>query len=435
MEKGITKISVAGFKSIAEETTLDIKPLTLLAGANSSGKSSFMQPLLLLKQTLEAPYDPGPLLLDGNNVKFTSVDQLFTRQGRTSIQKFSVGVYSSTDLHKTVFRKSKQERLAVESNEFIELFTKQRLVIHDAMTENEMRKIIKSVPFINMSLQLQGSSILLMERSNFFLKILVKNATDHSTLTSLSSQSPAIGNITPVIGNIRSAIHVPGLRGNPQRAYQTTGTGPNFLGTFENYTASIIAHWHGKKELEQLCNHLSLLGLTSDITAKQLDDTKIEVMVGRLPKTGRSKADMVSIADVGFGVSQTLPILVALLAAEPGQLVYLEQPEIHLHPRAQRAMAEILVAAANRGVRVVAETHSSMLLLAVQTLIAKQKIKSDNVALHWFQRNNKSGLSDVSTAELDNAGRFGDWPVDFGDVELDAEGEYLDAVTLAERKR
>src|SRR5947207_15754977 len=71
----ITSISIAGFKSIVHERSIEVRPLTLLAGANSSGKSSMMQPLLLLKQTLEAPYDPGPLLLNGPNAKFTSVDQ------------------------------------------------------------------------------------------------------------------------------------------------------------------------------------------------------------------------------------------------------------------------------------------------------------------------------------------------------------------------
>src|SRR5262245_43730222 len=71
----ITSLSVSGFKSIVDEQTLGVRPLTLLAGANSSGKSSIMQPLLLLKQTLEAPYDPGPLLINGPNVKFTSARQ------------------------------------------------------------------------------------------------------------------------------------------------------------------------------------------------------------------------------------------------------------------------------------------------------------------------------------------------------------------------
>ena len=79
---GITKIAVKGFKSIAEEREIDIRPLTILAGANSSGKSSIMQPLLLLKQTLEAPYDPGPLLLDGPNVQFTLAEQFLSTVSR-----------------------------------------------------------------------------------------------------------------------------------------------------------------------------------------------------------------------------------------------------------------------------------------------------------------------------------------------------------------
>src|SRR6516165_6634739 len=71
----IEEIQVGGFKSISEEQNIELGPLTILAGANSSGKSSMMQPLLLLKQTLEAPFDPGPLLLDGPNVRFTSARQ------------------------------------------------------------------------------------------------------------------------------------------------------------------------------------------------------------------------------------------------------------------------------------------------------------------------------------------------------------------------
>src|SRR2546421_8246945 len=88
----ITRIDVRGFKSINQEQSIEIRPLTILAGANSSGKSSMMQPLLLLKQTLEASYDPGALLLNGPNVKFTQVDQLLSRTGRDgSAQCFEIG--------------------------------------------------------------------------------------------------------------------------------------------------------------------------------------------------------------------------------------------------------------------------------------------------------------------------------------------------------
>ena len=74
----IEEIRIAGFKSLAQETKLTVRPLTILAGANSSGKSSAMQPLLLLKQTLASPVDPGVLHIAGPNVQFTEYDQMFS---------------------------------------------------------------------------------------------------------------------------------------------------------------------------------------------------------------------------------------------------------------------------------------------------------------------------------------------------------------------
>jgi predicted ATPase len=154
---------------------------------------------------------------------------------------------------------------------------------------------------------------------------------------------------------------------------------------------------------------------------------QIELQVGRLPDVAPTRPeDRVNIADVGVGVSQTLPVLVALHAAQPDQLVYVEQPETHLHPRAQVALAQVLAAAAKRGVRVVAETHSSILLLGVQTLVAQGKLPADLVKLHWFTRE-KDGRTTIQSAELDEAGRFGDWPEDFDDVTLEAQKAYLDA--------
>lgn len=120
-------------------------------------------------------------------------------------------------------------------------------------------------------------------------------------------------------------------------------------------------------------------------------------------------------------------MVVALLQAKPGQLVYIEQPELHLHPRAQQALASILADAATRGVRVVAETHSSVLLLAVRTLVAQGKLDPELVKLHWFTRDSR-GATQISSADLDNLGAYGDWPVDFSEVEMQADNAYLDAV-------
>jgi predicted ATPase len=90
-------------------------------------------------------------------------------------------------------------------------------------------------------------------------------------------------------------------------------------------------------------------------------------------------------------------------------------------------MAEVLADAAKRGVQVVAETHSSFLLLGIQALAAEGKLAPDLVKLHWFSRGD-DGATKVTSADLDEKGRFGNWPADFDSVELYAQNRYLDAV-------
>jgi hypothetical protein len=97
----VDAINVKGFKSIAERQRIEIRPLTILAGANSSGKSSMMQPALLMKQTLESPYDPGPLRIDGPNVKLAGFDQLFWNTGIERGRSIEVGFESPNDARVT----------------------------------------------------------------------------------------------------------------------------------------------------------------------------------------------------------------------------------------------------------------------------------------------------------------------------------------------
>lgn len=233
---------------------------------------------------------------------------------------------------------------------------------------------------------------------------------------------------------IRDLIHVPGLRGNPDRSYPVAASGPRFPGTFTQYTASIVARWarEHSPNLAQLERGLGSLGLTWKVETRRISDANIELHVGRVPCPGPdSSKDLVNIADVGLGVSHVLPLLVALLEAKPGQLVFVEQPEIHLHPKAQVAMASLLADAARRGVQLVVETHSSMMLLAIQTLVAEEQLDPELVKLHWFSLDDRFGTTVVNSADLDEAGRFGDWPEDFDDVALQAQSKYLDAVEAA----
>jgi hypothetical protein len=398
-----------------------------------------MQSLLLLKQTLEAQYDPGPLLLNGPNVKFTSVGQFWPLlSGKESLEEFviTIGITDGAKIAFAFHRDKKNKRIDVKFNTYY--FTEGGFRLSKATSPEEVLDFLKSqAPHQYLESILYNKNIydMRIERTGFFLenaffprdKDKLSYPGDFSIPTLLSPRTPRFGGMGH---SIMEAIHLPGLRGNPERIYPVAAIGPRFPGTFERYVASLIASWtsDSSSEIGELSEDLKSLGLTWKIEANRIDDTQVELRVGRMPRPKQGGAkDLVSIADVGFGVSQTLPVVVALRAAQPGQLVYIEQPEIHLHPRAQVAMARLLVNAANRGVRVVAETHSSLILLAVQTLVAEGVIDPGLVGLNWFLRNEKDGITRIKTAELDEAGRFGDWPEDFDEVTLEAENRYLSA--------
>ena len=433
-DEGITKIAVTGFKSLAEECAIDIRPLTILAGANSSGKSSIMQPLLMLKQTLEAPYDPGPLLLEGPNVHFTSAEQFLSKclhpdlasglADKEGTDRFQIRI----ETHKrdffisvrTVFKKGSKGIEIVEmakTESTYEWPSSERTALYPGMPHEEIKSLADQY-WISTNFET-------VRPSRCFLRFESQDGQSSVDMTH------------DLEFRILNSIHLPGLRGNPERTYKPASTGPQYPGTFENYAAGIVHEWQETKDvkhLKKLINALYALGLTRQVGTKKIGDTRIELQVGRLLRDNAGETDMVNIADVGFGVSQALPVLVALIVARPTQLVYLEQPEMHLHPRAQVALAQVLADAAKRGVRVVAETHSSLLLLAVQTLVAKGSLPSELVKLHWFTRDD-NGATKIDTADLDEAGAYGDWPEDFDDVDLKAQSRYIKAAQsrLAER--
>jgi hypothetical protein len=423
--EGLTALRVSGFKSISESQRISLGPLTILAGANSSGKSSMMQPLLLLKQTLEATFDPGALLLNGPNVKFTSFSELLTRTPDYQAKVFEVAVeMGGAGLLGSTFGYTRKNGVRIVRTEL-----RQRDAVYDVSEDTPappLEALFGKHPEWNALQRFfeleDGDPSLVVERDRSFLRMRIKTG---------GSGNFVIDPVTydPFAEAIQAIIHLPGLRGNPERAYPLTAVQRQFPGTFESYVASVIADWqsHGDaRRLRALSADMTLLGLASEVVADVVSDTQIRLLVSRRLDAGLSPPDLVNIADVGVGVSQTLPIIVALITAERGQLVYIEQPEVHLHPRAQVAFAVILADAARRGVRVVVETHSSLLLLGIQTAIAERSLRPEDVHLHWFSRRD-DGTTVVTTAELDAAGSFGEWPEDFADVSLHTQDRYLSA--------
>lgn len=427
--EGITRITVAGFKSISQEQSIEIRPLTILAGPHGSGKSSIMQPLLLLKQTLEAPYDPGALLLDGPNVKFTSVDQLLSHNnGGKLMRTFHISIeIDSQETLTTEYTQDENNAFAVEQMIYNSNKVKYRLYV--GMPQDEIKKVLAGnlkaslrVPMHELSYLVKRFDIVLTQNRCFLTPVIQSRAGSAVTFP-LPSDLVAEHHILKL-------VYLPGLRGKLERTYPVAAVGTKFPGTFGNYTASVIEHWQtvgNNDKLEKLNRDLARLSLTSKVIARRIDDMQIELLVNRFAHSNEEGSeDMLSIAEAGLGISQALPVVVALHAANQGQLLYIEQPESDLHPRAQSTMAEVVVDAVMQGARLVVETHSPLLLRGVQALVAEGKLPPEMVKLHWFKLLD-DGSTQITSADLDKTGAFGDWPEDFHTVTLNSESRYLDA--------
>ncbi len=420
--------SVEGFKSIATEQSIELAPLTLLAGANSSGKSSIIQPLLLLKQTLESSFDPGSILLSGPNLNIASAEQILCRKNKNEFdKKFKISFNSSTSKYLSFIFENEEKGLLL--SELTQKSERDSITLNSDMLGKEVSTLPKHLQTMLKQLKKSGvETKTKLVRNRIFFDLVI-NFEDNERFMVVSFSDVFIKLISHL-------IHLPGLRNAPERTYQRASVEENtFQGTFDKYFASLILNWHEKRDmhkLEMLNENLFFLGLASAVNTKVFGNSEISLFVSRLLK--RSNYDFVNIADVGIGTSQVFPILVALIQAEPGQVVYIEQPETHLHPAAQAKLAKILVDAAKRSVRVVVETHSSILLLAIQTLIAEGRIESEKVKLHWFEKDDL-GHTRVSVGELDENGTYGDWPVDFGNVSMDLENAYLEAAEANQLKK
>ena len=417
----ITGVILHGFKCFRDRTLLDIRPLTILGGANSSGKSSAMQGLLLLKQTLEAPFDPGPLRLDGPIVRFSSARELVWGGDGAGSRALQVGLVTDRGASRGAVRWASEAHFSVELTVGEANLTLRGtssgdaggppvLVSPDTPDEELIRRFWP---------EYWARPTVTPERFFYWIGFPDDPSTGGWAAPSIE-EGPR--------QDLLEVLHLPGLRGNPERAYPLIRVPRRFEGSFgREYTAALLWDWHQRQDgrLDALSAQLGALGLTARVRMSRANDLAAEIQVARLSKV-QDVQNFVNISDVGLGVSQVLPVLVALQAAQPGQLVYIEQPELHLHPRAQAELGRILAATAARGVRVVAETHSLVLLRSIQVQVARGALAPDDAVLHWFRLDDE-GAAVVSSASPDASGAWGDWPEDLGDAALEMDERFMAA--------
>ena len=441
-------IEVAGFKALRAPARVDLRPLTLLAGANSSGKSSLMQPFLLLKQTMEAPFDPGPVLLDGPHVRFTELGQLFAR-GCTGAAVAAGAPPAPEGLAGAPYLLTGGATSHAASV---------RLDLHAAADG----AVGPSLAPIGLSVGTDAGWVRVADGASWLdlvgrlyppLEALGLAAHEGEVRVSVvarrglpfalrrtagpadASSSEAFAVPHALQTWLRTLLHVPGLRGQRERSFPianvaTDGDRIRVQGPFTDYVATVLLGWQGAADgrLAAVEADLARLGVARRLRAQRINAVAAQILVDRTPGAPADD-DLVELADVGFGVSTALPVVVALRATAPGQMVYVEQPELHLHPRAQLAMGHLLADAASRGVFVLVETHSRMILRAVQTAVAAQGgLGASEVSLNWFARDPITGFAQVEPAALDESGAFGAWPVDFSEAEAEADDAWLDLV-------
>jgi len=143
-------------------------------------------------------------------------------------------------------------------------------------------------------------------------------------------------------------------------------------------------------------------------------------------ETARGLSNSYRPTNVGFGVSYTLPVVTAILSAEPNDLILLEAPEAHLHPRGQSKIGELISLAAEAGVQIIVETHSDHVLNGVRVAIHQRKLSNQKTAVYYFQWNPKreDGATTVQQIPIDEMGRIAHWPEGFFD-ELENSLEIL----------
>jgi hypothetical protein len=224
------------------------------------------------------------------------------------------------------------------------------------------------------------------------------------------------------------------LRTKTERFYQWVGDEPVTVGfSGENAIAALIAASHRKFNFAPKCrlqsfqqviaSKLKQMGLIEEFIVSKVNEYRQEYEV---KVRSRGSADFVDLPDVGFGISQVLPVLVQSFYAPANSIIIMEQPEIHLHPSAQAELADVLISVIHsrenstcRNIQLIIETHSEHFLKRLQRRIAEGVIDESQVAAYFAQRETSS--SNLKELDIDDYGNIRYWPKNFfGDEMTDA---------------
>ena len=440
----LRRIGLSNFKCW-RELDIELAPITLLFGTNSSGKTAILQSLLMLKQTV-ASRDPKEYLNFGGNprdyVDLGSYDDLvYSHTSEQSIGlnlcwDLSVEAIEELAIARWVEDKTDKRSLYptmslrydvswhLDGNLFIKdlgyqffedgsAASKIQVIHEDAyqyrLTRFEPRTATNPVEYKAMeSCLVRSIENCHMIRVGHYFQVAGEHVTTNTSF--IAWQLERLLDWLFHIGPLRQ----PAKRQNPWTGGKPSVIEPDGEQTIEHLIASSREDGTLIREVE---DRLKTLDLVEFFNVQPVDQNE------RLYEATASIGGVESsLTDVGFGVSQVLPVITMLMSAPEGSIILLEQPELHLHPNAQAALADLMLEVAEkRNLQLIVESHSEHIVRRLQRRIAEASpafAQPENIKLYYCQPGENGAT--IDEVDVDRFGQIANWPEKFmGDISGD----------------
>ncbi|NOK35336.1 DUF3696 domain-containing protein [Corallococcus exercitus] len=424
----LKKLHLQNFKAWKDTGDIQLAPLTMFFGTNSSGKTSLQQFLLLLQQTAQSRDRKRVLNLGDENtpVDMGTFPEILFRQDPAAILRFNMEWGVRT-----------QEKGAVDTVSF------EALIGHEdtQSTRIEVKQLIyrlrtlQSTQGIGMTRRTHGPGYeLFLENVE-----LARQGTAREALSApihfygfpheAEAHYKFLGDLDSLALELEDQLdaiqYLGPLRQPPHRTYLWSGEAPESVGDDGSLAVaallaanerSIQVEDHPARPFAQLiAERLVSMGLLDSFEVRPIAPHRKEYEVFvRTPGSPMA----VRLPDVGFGVSQVMPVLLQCFYTEPGSTLLFEQPELHLHPKAQTELADVFIDAIHasedgqpRNIQLLIESHSEHVLRRIQRRIAEGKLLPEETAL-YFCSPGPDG-SRIEKLKLDEYGNITNWPKDF----------------------
>ncbi len=412
----ITELKAQNFKSWQDTGLLRFAPLTGFFGANSSGKSSILQVLLMLKQTVEHPSPDWnePLYFgDGNDTKslvnLGEFDDII--HGHNEDSKLDMLV--SWSLPRAMDIRVVSAEISTDSLTFstsVEQDDQHTDLNGFCYTANAQNWVLER--------KAQGHRF---RFPDFLVKtgllVFSQESIDANPFRcyGVHDSGPGLNSfllLQRAFESLFSKIHYLGpLREQPRHHYIWEGDHPKGVGQHgEKMVAALLSARVRRLSVdEQIQKWVKRLEL---IDSYRLDPVPGREQSYEFHVTEYNGSLEVKLSDVGIGVSQVLPVLVLCYYAPEGSILILEQPEAHLHPKAQSELADVLIdVVMNRNVQIILESHSEHLLHRLTRRIAEEQLSTNDTELYSCQNND--GKSEIERLNMDEYGNIRNWPQNF----------------------